>query len=389
MEKSFKKFVSGTLLASIVCGTLIGFGIGSIKPFVTKSNDSTNTQLDENAFSFDKLNSSYNQTNNVLLNYVPENTTTEIAHKVKPSIVFIASTITNTDYFNNVYEATGAGSGIIYKETNDKYYIATNNHVIEGAKKILVTFEGGEIVEAKLTGGDSPTDLAVIEVLKSTIPDASKNIIKVAEIGNSDELEVGEVAVAIGNPLGSQFENSITQGIISALNRQISVNDKNLTVIQTDAAINPGNSGGALANSKAQVIGINSIKIAISGVEGMSFAIPMNIAVPILDDLILNGNIKRPQLGIKGTNVTEDLGDIFTIPIGVYVAEVMAGGSAEKAGIVVTDIITEFNGEKIFSMEQLSKLIKNCKVSDIVDIRIVRKGKVGIDLKVTLDAERS
>lgn len=385
-KRPFGQFIAGILVASVVCGTMIGVGVGLVQPLADRYTKTQETVIEENAFSFDKLNTS-NTTEYTQLQYVPETTTTEIGNKVSPSIVFIESIISTNDYFNRVFEDSGTGSGIIYKQTNDKYYIATNNHVIDGATKINVTFEGGQIVEAKLTGEDSPTDLAVIEVQASAITDETKNLIAIAEFGNSDEIEVGETAVAIGNPLGSQFENSITQGIISALNREISVNDKNLTVIQTDAAINSGNSGGALVNSKAQIIGINSLKISAEGIEGMGFAIPSNIAVPILDDLITNGNIQRPQLGIKGTDVTGDLEKIFSLPIGVYVAEVTPGGSAEVSGIIATDIITDFNGEKIFSMEQLSESIKKCKVGDVIDVRLIRDGKTPMTLKVTLKAQ--
>lgn len=385
-KRPFGQFIAGILVASVVCGTMIGVGIGVVQPLVDRYSKIEETVIDENAFSFNKLDAS-NTTEYTQLQYVPETTTTEIGNKVSPAIVFIESVINTNDYFNRVTEGTGTGSGIIYKQANDKYYIATNNHVIDGAIKINVTFEGGQTVEAKLTGGDSPTDLAVIEVPVSEITDETKNAIAIAEFGDSDKIEVGETAVAIGNPLGSQFENSITQGIISALNREISVNDKNLTVIQTDAAINSGNSGGALVNSKAQVIGINSVKITAEGIEGMGFAIPSNIAVPILEDLIINGNIQRPQLGIKGADITGDLEKIFSLPIGVYVAEVTAGGSAQVAGIVATDIITDFNGEKIFSMEQLSESIKNCKIGDVIDVRLIRDGKTPITLKVTLQAQ--
>lgn len=381
-KRPFNQFITGVLVTSLVCGTMIGVGIGIVGPI---SNSYVNAAENENTFSFNKLNNSsdfeYTQ-----LQYVPEISTTEINDKVGPSVVYIESTIVTNDFFNNPYEGLGAGSGIIYKETNDKYYIATNNHVIANASKIRITFEGGEIVEASLTGGDAPTDLAVVSVEKSNMSQETKDLLKVAEFGNSDEVQVGEIAIAIGNPLGSEFENSVTQGIISALNREIQVDDRNLTVIQTDTAINPGNSGGALVNSKGEVIGINSVKIIETGVEGMGFAIPTNIAVPILEDLITNGNISRPQLGIKGLNVTDDLAGIYGLPLGVYVGEVVQGGAAEKAGIIATDIITEFNGEKIFNMDSLTELIKTCKVGDTIDVRIIRNSTSQMLLKVTLEA---
>jgi len=386
-KKSFGRFIAGVVVASLVCGTMIGVGIGIAKPLVFDNTDiavKEDTTESKEVFSFDNLNNSDVQYKQV--QYVPTMSTANIQKKVSPSIVYIECTVESKDYFNRIFESTGSGSGIIYKKTDDKYYIVTNNHVIEEANKITITFDGGQIVEATLVGGDSQNDLAVLKVNISDLSDETKNTIAVAEFGDSDQLEVGEVAIAIGNPLGSEFENSVTQGIISALNRQIEAYDENLKVIQTDAAINQGNSGGALVNSKGQVIGINSAKI--SGAEGMGFAIPSNTAIPIFEDLIANGNVKKAQLGIMGKDVTQDIGAIYTLPIGVYVAEVIDGGSAQKAGIVATDIITDFNGEKIFSMKQLSELIKESKVGDTVNIRLVRDGKTPLELQVTLEAEQ-
>lgn len=386
-KRPFGQFVTGVVVASLVCGTMIGVGIGITKPFaISKVNAAEANNLDgSEAFSFDKLNSN-DDINYQQVQYVPDMTTVEIQKKVSPSIVYIESTVVSKDYFNRLFETTGSGSGIIYKKTDNKYYITTNNHVIEGANKITITFEGGQIVEAKLVGGDEQNDLAVLEVNISDLSDETKNNISVAEFGDSDKLEVGEPAIAIGNPLGAEFENSVTEGIISALNRQVPAYDENLKVIQTDAAINPGNSGGALLNSKGQVIGINSVKISVTGVEGMGFAIPSNTAIPIFEDLIVNGSVQKAQLGIMGKDVTQDIGNIYTLPIGVYVAEVVEGGPAQKAGIVATDIITDFNDEKIFSMKQLSELIKKSKVGDSVTIRLVRDGKTPMEVKVTLEA---
>lgn len=385
-KRPFGQFLTGVVVASLVCGTMIGVGVGITKPFaVSKVNAAEANSLDNEAFSFDKLNSTDN-INYQQVQYVPDMTTVEVQKKVSPSIVYIESTIVSKDYFNRLFETTGSGSGIIYKKTDDKYYITTNNHVIEGANKITITFEGGQIVDAKLVGGDEQNDLAVLEVNISDLSDETKNSISVAEFGDSDKLEVGETAIAIGNPLGAEFENSVTEGIISALNRQIPAYDENLKVIQTDAAINHGNSGGALLNSKGQVIGINSVKISVTGVEGMGFAIPSNTAVPIFEDLIANGSVQKAQLGIMGKDVTQDIGNIYTLPIGVYVAEVVEGGPAQKAGIVATDIITDFNDEKIFSMKQLSELIKKSKVGDSVTIRLVRDGKTPMEVTVTLEA---
>lgn len=383
-KRPFGQFIAGVLVASVVCGTMIGVGVEISKPFTTKYVEAAETNADsESSFSFDKLS---NTTDYTPVQYVPDMTTTEVQQKVEPSMVYIESLIPTANIFMGVGESQASGSGIIYKKTDDKYYIVTNAHVIEGATKITVAFKGGQVVEAKLTGDDTQKDLAVLEVPISSMSDETKKAIAVAEFGDSDEVQVGETAIAIGSPLGSEFENSVTQGIISALNRQIPTYDENLKVIQTDAAINSGNSGGALLNSKGQVIGINSAKIKESGVEGMGFAIPSNTAVPVFEDLIQNGSRKLPYLGIKGSNLTQDLGSIYELPVGVYVVESVENGPAAKAGIIATDIITDFNNQKIFSMDQLSELIKELNVGDTVDIRIIRNGDTPINLSVTLEA---
>lgn len=380
MKRNFKQYISGIFTASVVGGLCIGVGIGFTQGMVVERyNKTLASSSEEFKFQNNAL------TNVTQVKYVPVNSTSQISTEVGPSIVYIESTVVSKDYFNREYEQTGSGSGIIYKETEEKYYIATNNHVIDSANKILVTLNGGQIAEAKLTGGNSQMDLAVIEILKSDLTQETLSQIKTAVFGNSDELQIGETAIAIGNPLGAQFEKSVTQGIISALNREIQVDDKNLTVIQTDAAINPGNSGGALVNSNAEVIGINSVKIAVTGVEGMGFAIPSNIAVPVFEDLIANGSVKRASLGIRGMDVSEDLAGIYGLPIGVYVGEVVENSGAEKGGIEAEDIIIEFNGEKIISMNQLSEIIKNSKAGETVDIKVIRKSQA-VELKVTLGA---
>lgn len=384
-KRPFGQFIAGVLVASLIGGTMIGVGIEMSRPFTEKYVEAAETNQDPNAFSFEKINSE-NNINYEAVQYVPEMSTVDVEKKVGPAIVYIESLVATNNIFNGIQEGTSSGSGIIYKKTDDKYYIVTNNHVIEDARKIAITFNGGQVAEAKLTGGDSQKDLAVLEVPASSITEETKNLIAIAEFGDSDTVQVGETAIAIGNPLGSEFENSVTQGIISALNRQIPTYDENLKVIQTDAAINSGNSGGALVNSKGQVIGINSAKIQASGIEGMGFAIPSNTAVPVFEDLILNGSTKAPYLGILGQNVTQDLGDIYQIPVGVYIVQVVENGPAQKAGIKATDIITDFGDTKIFSMEQLSSIIKEAKIGDIVPVRIIRDGKTPMTINVALEA---
>lgn len=395
-NSSFKRLIAGILIVSLVGGPMIGFGIGIAKPFsekviipaVMKINDKI--ENNETKFSF-KQNNDTISTTQVSTNL--ETTTVSpgvgIYKSVAPSVVGITSTLQMTDFFNRGYDGQSSGSGIIFNSTDDKIYIVTNNHVIQNATKVAVTLFDNKIVEASLVGADSQTDLAVIYINKADMEQETINNIAVARFGDSSKLEIGEIAIAIGNPLGQTFSSSMSQGIISGLDRQVQVEDRNLTVIQTDAAINPGNSGGALVSSKGEVIGINTIKVTDSEVEGMGFAIPTNIAKPIIEELMKKGYISRPQLGITGIDITEQLSELYQLPIGVYIAKVVQGSSAHIGGIQAGDIIIEFDGEKIISMEQLTQLIKKHSVDDKIQIKVVRNGKSQHNLSVVLQDSNS
>lgn len=275
--------------------------------------------------------------------------TTEIAKKVGPSVVGITSTMQGQmTIFGQSASAKSEGSGIILSQDG---YIITNNHVVEGASSVAVLLNTGTEYEAKLIGADAQTDLAVIKI-------EPKENLTVATLGDSNDIEVGERAIAIGNPMGVEFFGSVTEGIISAVNRTVSVDNRTMNVIQTDAAINSGNSGGALINRFGEVIGINSIKVATSGVEGMGFAIPSSEAKPIIADLIEYGYVKgRPVIGISTRDVTEYMSQSYSWPQGVQVMEVTTE-NARSAGFEQGDIITEVEGEKIADSEALNK-IKN------------------------------
>jgi serine protease Do len=269
---------------------------------------------------------------------------------------------TSRDFFGRVYEGQGTGSGIIM---DNQGHIITNNHVVEGVNDIKVILYDGKELEATLVGRDPQTDLAVIKVdPKGLIP---------AELGDSSKLEVGELAVAIGSPMGTEYAGSVTAGIVSGLNRQVNVGDNTIKLIQTDAAINPGNSGGALVNSEGKVIGINTIKLAETTVEGMGFAIPINEAKPIVQEIISNKKIARPYLGISGQTITKELADQNKVPQGVYVLDVVAYSGADRAGIRKGDIITRLDGKKVTTIEELIAAIKNHKVGDVVQVEIFGK----------------
>ena len=307
----------------------------------------------------------------------------DIVDEVMPSIVAITN-VSQTEYQSfwgqsKTYESTSCGSGIIVSQDNEYLYVATNNHVVEGANSLTVTFANDDTVSAEIKGTDPSTDLAVVKVALSSIKDDTMSAIKVATLGSSDTLKVGESCIAIGNALG--YGQSVTTGVISALNREVSVSDSSSStnytaeLIQTDAAINPGNSGGALLNTAGEVIGINSVKYSDTSVEGIGYAIPMDTAKPIIEELITKEKVDESNsayLGITGVDVTSDVAKTYNMPTGVYVAQVMEGAAAEQAGIQKGDIITKFDGKDVTSMEELSYNMQYYAAGTTVDVVIER-----------------
>ncbi|MDI6600401.1 MAG: trypsin-like peptidase domain-containing protein [Thermoanaerobacteraceae bacterium] len=312
-----------------------------------------------------------------------------VAEKVSPAVVSVSNMAPVNNNFQIRYMERGSGSGVIFDKNG---YIVTNNHVVEGARRIEVGLNNGKKVVAKLIGTDPKTDLAVLKIDEPNLP--------VATLGDSDKIKVGELAIAIGNPLGEQYSGTVTAGIISGLNRTLNVGDTNLKLIQTDAAINPGNSGGPLVNSRGEVIGITSAKLVSTGgssdffdifgfgtsgtpVEGMGFAIPINTARPIIDQLIKNGYVERPMMGVAVQEISEDDAKTYNIPVGLYVAQVQPGGPAEAAGIMPGDVITTVDNKKVTKLDELQQIIYQHKVGDTITVTIVRNGK-NMNLKVKL-----
>ena len=281
---------------------------------------------------------------------------------------------------------SGTGSGVMYKIDGKNAYIVTNNHVIEGASKVEVSLYNGKTTTAEIVGSDALTDLAVLKIDASLAPGEIK-------FGDSNAIRAGEQVVAIGNPLGLDFSRTVTEGIISAAERTIDVDTSSgtwgLNVIQTDAAINPGNSGGALINSKGEVIGINSLKISVNGVEGLGFAIPSNDVIPIVDEMIKTGKVTRPYLGVGLADLAElPQAYVQNIPqnvkAGVMVTNVANGSAAEKGGLQQEDIITAMNGKEIKSAMELRKyLYTEAKVNEKVSVQVYR-GSQKLTLQVTL-----
>ena len=305
----------------------------------------------------------------------------EIAENVLPAIVQVTNvglTEYQTFFGTMQQETTSAGSGIIISQDDDYIYIATNNHVVSGAETLTITFNDGEAVEGTIKGTDSSCDLAVVAVAVSDIPSDTLSVIKVATLGDSDSTVVGEAAIVIGNALG--YGTSVTTGIISAKDREVSITDEegNLvtnSLIQTDAAVNPGNSGGALLNATGEVIGIVSAKLADESVEGMGYAIPISYAWDIIQQMIDNdvvSELDASYLGIAGKDITSEMSEQYDVPVGVYVAQVVAGSGAEEAGIEVDDVITSFNGRTVTSVNTLNNIMKYLPAGTTVEVTVAK-----------------
>ena len=318
----------------------------------------------------------------------------DIVENTLPSIVSITNMSVQEvqNFFGGIsqQESESAGSGIIISQNDSELLVVTNNHVVEGSDTLTVTFNDGNSVEAQIKGTDSARDLAVVAVPLDKISDDTMNAIKVATLGDSDSLKVGEPAIAIGNALG--YGQSVTTGIVSATGRTIDGFDGEY--IQTDAAINPGNSGGALLNANGEVIGINSAKINSSAVEGMGFAIPISDASDVIQNLMNKetrskvSDEERGYLGIKGYDVSEEGAQMYNMPTGVYVKEVMSGGGSEKAGLTKGSIITGFKGSSISGMSSLQEQLQYYKAGEEVTLTVQIPDKNGEytekDIKVTL-----
>jgi serine protease Do len=293
----------------------------------------------------------------------------EIAKEVGPSIVSITTKTVSDSFFGQV-EGEMSGSGIIYKIFEDTVYILTNYHVIEDFSEILVDFDDGKLVKTELSGFDEDMDLAVIKIEEKIIGSEKFSNLRAANFGNSTKLNVGEPAIAIGNPLG--YNDTVTTGVISSIKREISLSRFNVDLIQTDAAINPGNSGGALLNAIGEVIGINTMKINDTAVEGIGFAIPISTAIPIADELIEKGYVSRAYLGVSGKTVDEESSKAYNIPVGVYIANVADLSPADKAGLLKEDVIINYANEKIEDTQTLISLIIGTKIGENVEIKVIR-----------------
>ncbi len=274
--------------------------------------------------------------------------------------VDVTSVAYSYDFFGRQYsyENSGNASGIIAAQNYGELLIVTNNHVVEGTSSVNVTFIDGTSAPAEIRSAEESEDLAVIAVKIADITDETLAKIRIATFADSEELVPGEMVIAIGNALG--YGQSVTVGHVSALNREVRLNEYTLSLIQTDVAINPGNSGGALLNSRGQVVGINNAKVADANVEGICYAIPTSTAIPIIDELMVRKTLpegKQAFLGIAGQVITSDMSEMYKLPRGIYIKEVLSGSPADKAGIRPGDVLVALNGKKVVTQERYEKIV--------------------------------
>ena len=299
-----------------------------------------------------------------------ENPVVAVAQIAGPSVVGVSVTYYEQSLFGQLAEGESEGSGIIYSSDG---YIITNYHVIEDAVNsssaaVTITLSDESEYQAEIVGTDDVTDLALLKI-------EPEEELTPATFADSSNIQVGELAVAIGNPLGQEFAGSVTVGYISALNRDITTDGRTYNVIQTDAAINPGNSGGALVNSKGEVIGINTIKISDDSVEGLGFAIPSNDALKIIEELKVTGKIIRPYVGIYGIDLDEITAQRNRLVEGIYVYQVQEGSPAQEAGIQNGDIIVEFDGQEVKTTQELNNIKNQKEIGDSVHVKVYRAGE--------------
>ncbi len=394
-KKSWKKTVTGVVVAASVVAVL-GSGVYGVSTVMDQFKESNKMNISSQA-----PDATMDVPSEGILGTTEgaEATTDSVAlvvENVMPSIVSITTTTTETvsDFFGRTYseDVQGSGSGIIIGQNTNEVLIVTNNHVVSGANATVeLTFFDEATVTGTIKGSDSSADLAVVAVKFADITDETKSKIKVISLGDSDKTKVGEMAIAIGNALG--YGQAVTVGHVSALEREIAVEDSSMTLMQTDAAINPGNSGGALLNAQGQLIGINSAKTATTEVEGMGYAIPITDALPIIQDL-MEGNIASDNntayLGIVGQNITSSNSKRFNIPEGVYVTEVAAGSPAEQAGLKAGMVIVGLDGKEIATSDDLMSVLDTLSVGDKVTINVAvnQGGKyVTTELNVTIGAK--
>lgn len=370
MGKKAAKLVASAAVFGLVAGAcFVGVSVAKDKLYPSTADRIETTSGTTSAKSETSSSGSSSSNSNVA----------SVVNEVMPSVVSITSTIQSSNYYGfGTQESEGAGSGFIVAKTKDNLMIATNNHVVSDATSLTVGFADDTTAKATVVGTDSSADLAVISVKLSDIKDSTASKIKVATLGSSDDLKVGEEVVAIGNALG--YGQSVTTGVVSAKNREVSLTDGTMNLLQTDAAINPGNSGGVLINMNGQVVGINNAKLEDTSVEGMGYAIPITTAKTILTDLMNASSVSTKDaafLGVVGRDINESYSSALGIPSGIYVSQVVSGSPAEKAGISAGDVITKFEGNNVSTMSGLKEKLALKKANTKVKITFKRANQSG------------
>lgn len=370
MGKKAAKLVASAAVFGLVAGAcFVGVSVAKDKLYPSTADRIETTSGTTSAKSETSSSGSSSSSSNVA----------SVVNEVMPSVVSITSTIQSSNYYGfGTQESEGAGSGFVVAKTKDNLMIATNNHVVSDATSLTVGFADDTTAKATVVGTDSSADLAVISVKLSDIKDSTASKIKVATLGSSDDLKVGEEVVAIGNALG--YGQSVTTGVVSAKNREISLTDGTMNLLQTDAAINPGNSGGVLINMDGQVVGINNAKLEDTSVEGMGYAIPITTAKTILTDLMNASSVSTKDaafLGVVGRDINESYSSALGIPSGIYVSQVVSGSPAEKAGISAGDVITKFEGNNVSTMSGLKEKLALKKANTKVKITFKRANQSG------------
>lgn len=400
-RKSFFKQLLGLIAGSLVLGILAAAVLQGVNWYQQNQDQEGSIEresIDEMDVPQELLEGNAGNEKNILT-ATPVVSVTDVSavvENVMPAVVAIrceVETVTVVyDFFGRGYEskekASSAGTGIIIAQNGSEILIVTNNHVIEDATKIEIDFCDGKTAQAAVRGTEEANDLAVVAVSFADMDQTTMETIRIATLGDSDEAKLGEMVIAIGNALG--YGQSTTVGYISALDREVEVDDKTLNLIQVDAAINPGNSGGALLNANGEVIGINSVKYKATEVEGIGYAIPISEVVPIINELMNREELTESEmayLGIEGKNIDADLSQSFRMPVGIYVSRIGADTPAEKAGLHQGDIIVGINNRTLTTMEDLQKVLCYTRGGSVVtlQLKVLENGSyVDKELEVTL-----
>ena len=369
--RPWAKYIATCLIISIAGGGSFGVGLGWSQNYFSKTLPS-----DTNAAPISSAPVATAVSNTTM-------SKKDVIKQVMPSVVSI-STKMQGESFWGIVEGSGAGSGVVFYEDEEKVGIVTNNHVIQGATEVSAIFDGEKVINAKVVGKDKDAEIAVLTVSKEELKKAGVEKITVAKFGDSDTVEVGDDVYAIGNALGEGL--TATDGMISAVGKDVTVQGSTLeNVLQTNAAINQGNSGGALVNVQGEVIGINTAKSVSGGTaEGIGYAIASNNISEIANKLLKEGTSPKPGMGIYVKNISEEMASLYRLPIGAIVEQVIPEGNAEKAGMQRGDIIIEVNGRKVMDTESLSEILKVLKIGDTTEVYVIRDGETSVKLDVLI-----